>query len=1077
MLLTIFCNFLDDSPRHWPTLVHICRKWRRIVFTYRLALQLRLFCTHRTPVLESLDCWPAALPIVVEYGGSPELDPPALEDENNIIAALKRSDRVTSISLTVTNTLLEKLSALRVKRSFSKLEDLVLLSPDSLPYTLIKTFRSSPRLRRLHLTRIVVPALFQPRYSSRNLVDLRLHDVSYPHLISPRILLEALSWMGQLRSLSFHFPPTVTYHTSPASSDQLVLPALTRLDFRGIPEYLGDFMASIHAPHLEDFEVTLFDIFAPDLFSISRLFSRLEVNKSHRRVHISSSERAISMSLLKLKSPTLIKLQILCERFGKQLSILSQICKHLLALLSDVEDLRISVTGQLRRENSHEQLSTKWLDPIASFTNVKWLHLDGNPGNSVNIIRALQESNREHEIVTVLPALLKLYISQPGPRYAPLRDVVVSLMTSRWLFGRPIVVEYIQLRHISEPHGAGTLLPTTAPLLSNSFEVGPFSQQVTFESLSDDVLLNIFYHNLDVDPRFWPTLACVCRSWRRIVLTSPLGLNLRLYCTHGTPVLKALDCWRALPIVMLYGGVPGLDPPAPEDDDNIIAALKQSDRVSSISLTTTSSLLEKLTAVSEPLSELESLTLLSQNNVHLTLPTTFRWGARLRALHSTRIAFPSFPQLLLPSRDVVDLQLHEIPTAGYFSPEALANALLGMTSLETLSLHFLSHPSRRIYLAIPPPPGERAVLSALTYLKYRGTSKYLDSLVARIEAPHLGDIDITLSFQPTMDVSQLGRFIERIEMKMELIQADIETFAHAISISFTNSSIATPPLRLQISCTQSDWQSSCMAQVCVQFSPFLFHVRNLAINMPQVSRGQDDLDGEQWLQLVLAFGGAEGICMTSDLARSILRALPTDGRNATVLLALRHLHVQNFMAVNGPLWNDLQSLRRLSAHSDVELHPSCHICAANLTQLKSLKAHLVSEHAYQVVQGDICSYCGDFECQSGHRDLFREHLKSKHPEITCNDELISQPFLTPSQFGHLVKRHTTACTGTCIVAPSTMPPPMMPQRHSSLYSDPETGFDTGFNTVSVSAPVQTPVPTPVPIPAYHGQLSPGSGEG
>ena len=93
-----------------------------------------------------------------------------------------------------------------------------------------------------------------------------------------------------------------------------------------------------------------------------------------------------------------------------------------------------------------------------------------------------------------------------------------------------------------------------------------------------------------------------------------------------------------------------LDPPAPEDEDNIIAALKQSDRVSSISLTVTSSLLEKLSTISEPFSELEELVLLSQDNLQLTLPSAFRWGPRLRTLHSTRIAFPSLPQLLSPSR-------------------------------------------------------------------------------------------------------------------------------------------------------------------------------------------------------------------------------------------------------------------------------------------------------------------------------------------------------------------------------------------------------------------------------------------
>jgi hypothetical protein len=143
-----------------------------------------------------------------------------------------------------------------------------------------------------------------------------------------------------------------------------------------------------------------------------------------------------------------------------------------------------------------------------------------------------------------------------------------------------------------------------------------------------------------------------------------------------------------------YGGSPNLDPLAPEDHENIIAALRQSGRVSSISLTVSSLLLEKLSEISEPFSELEELALLSRDNMPLTLPNTFRWGSRLRTLSSTRIVLPSFPQLLLPSQDLVGIQLHEIPSAGYFSPDAFANALSEMTQLETLSLHFLSLPSR-----------------------------------------------------------------------------------------------------------------------------------------------------------------------------------------------------------------------------------------------------------------------------------------------------------------------------------------------------------------------------------------------
>ena len=202
---------------------------------------------------------------------------------------------------------------------------------------------------------------------------------------------------------------------------------------------------------------------------------------------------------------------------------------------------------------------------------------------------------------------------------------------------------------------------------------------MTIEMLSDDALLDFFRYFQDSSPQCWSTLTHVCRRRRQIVLSSPLGLDLRLYCTYGTPVLKTLEYWPPFPLVVNYGGSPLLDPPAIEDEENIMFALKQSDRVGSVSLTITNSLLENLSTISEPFSELEELILLSQYNVQLTLPIKFRWGPRLRTLQSTGIAFPLFPQLLSLSTGLVDLQLHEIPNVGYFLPDAFANALSEVT--------------------------------------------------------------------------------------------------------------------------------------------------------------------------------------------------------------------------------------------------------------------------------------------------------------------------------------------------------------------------------------------------------------
>ena len=473
----------------------------------------------------------------------------------------------------------------------------------------------------------------------------------------------------------------------------------------------------------------------------------------------------------------------------------------------------------------------------------------------------------------------------------------------------------------------------------------PYSQHVTIDMLPDDVLLNIFRLFLESSPRFWSALTHVTRRWRHVVFESPLGLDLRLYCTYGTPVSKISDCWPALPIVVHYSETVL----AQEDEDNIVAALKHSDRVSSIDLTITSSLLKKLSAIKMPFLELEELVLRSLASVQLALPSTLRWGTRLRKLHSTRIAFSALPALLSASTGLVELLLHEIPKVGYFSPEALVNALSEMNQLEKLSLHFLSFPSRRNHLGLPPQSGERVVLPALTCLKYRGTSKYLDSLVARLDAPRLGDIDITFFGQPTMDASQLGRFMERTETLTSLRKAEIEFSELAISISFLQPDGPTQ-FELRISCEHLDWQLSSITQICEQLSPFTFRVEDLRLKKIQQPSGQDGTDREQWLKLIRPFRGAKDFYVDDKFASESF----FDSCLASE---------ENILCVYGT---------------------QCKICHASFTEQQELKKHFVVLHAYRLA----CPYCDDFEFAPRYSDRFREHLTSVHPEVALTDTLI-----------------------------------------------------------------------------------------
>ena len=460
LLLNIFRHYLDASPQFWPRLAHICRRWRRIVFASQQALHLRLFCTHGTPVLKSLGCWPDALPIVVQCGGSLAPDPPASEDEDNIMAALKQFDRVRSISLTVTNPLLEKIST--IVKPFSELESLVLLSQDSVRPSLPSAFRGGLHLRCLHLTGITSPVLLQLLISSKNLVDLQLHEVIHPRHFSPEALTNALSGMARLRSLSLHFLSSDIYLApNPLSMEFVVLPFLSRLNFQGFFGYLEHLAARIDAPCLEDIEVTLcqshWDFVS--FVSFVKFIKRIKRHESHRRADILFSEDAVTIFLIQPGDPACLKLQLLRQPLREQLTFITRICSHFSAFCFNVEDLHIGST----RPSSKEDSRGRWIEFMGSFRSVKWFHIKGDMTELVNDLLVLDghsdassDWSKDGFRQSSLPSLRKLHLQQPGQRHAPLSKAVVLFMTSRRRSGHPIAVEYERISYNSELRGAGT---------------------------------------------------------------------------------------------------------------------------------------------------------------------------------------------------------------------------------------------------------------------------------------------------------------------------------------------------------------------------------------------------------------------------------------------------------------------------------------------------------------------------------------------------------------------------------------------------------------------------------------------
>src|SRR5712691_11345416 len=65
VLLEIFAHYVGQAKwiGAWYTLVHVCRRWRLVVFSSSRRLNLQILCTARSPVV-LLDIWPA-YPIVI----------------------------------------------------------------------------------------------------------------------------------------------------------------------------------------------------------------------------------------------------------------------------------------------------------------------------------------------------------------------------------------------------------------------------------------------------------------------------------------------------------------------------------------------------------------------------------------------------------------------------------------------------------------------------------------------------------------------------------------------------------------------------------------------------------------------------------------------------------------------------------------------------------------------------------------------------------------------------------------------------------------------------------------------------
>ena len=448
---------------------------------------------------------------------------------------------------------------------------------------------------------------------------------------------------------------------------------------------------------------------------------------------------------------------------------------------------------------------------------------------------------------------------------------------------------------------------------------------MTIDDFPDLVLLEIFdiYMYYAYEREEWHTLVHVCQRWRNIVFGSPHRLDLRLFCTHRTPVRKMLDIWPQLPIDVM-----GFHLEKWATDD-ILAALEGTDRICELTLNPFRLSILRweiiLAEMLQPFPALTSLRLLSVPESAPDVPASFLGGyaPRLQKLELEHFPFPGLPKLLLSATHLVSLQLSAIPPSAYISPKAMVTSLSLLTRLENLEIGFIFHRSRPDPRIRHSPPLTRTLLPVLTALQFRGVSEYLEDLVAQIDAPLLNSLRITFSHQLIFDTPQVTQFISRtpnfkahpgVEAQMAFCNWKIRVELPCQSLSRR--------LNLGILCRQSDWQLSSLAQVCNSSfpQPLISPVEYLFIRkIFRELHWQDDIENSQWLEVLQPFTGVKELYVSRKFVPHIapvLRELVEEGATEVLLPALQILFLEEPLP-SGPVKEMIEQFvaaRQLASH-------------------------------------------------------------------------------------------------------------------------------------------------------------------
>ena len=441
-----------SASDEWHLLVHVCRRWRFLVFTSPRHLNLQLLCKiPGRSVKEMLDIWPQ-LPVYVEAIGFCITK----EERDDCMAALGLNLRVSGIRLEKTLRLgLETVLPL-MQSPFPALTHLTIRPENSTVNQITNGMSlfflggsflggsSPPSLRVLDLASFPLPVLPELLLSATNLVLLRYDDVPRYGYISPQAMVTALSGLTQLESLSLTFKsPSYSYpgrsiQTTPLHARTL-LPALTYLRFQCDAEYMEDLVAQIETPMLQSLMATIFRLEGLEVPQLSKFVRRADKLLLLNQAEVTFRNYKISLNIspeLHRIGPKTLMISLLCLHWAFQLSYFARFCESCLPTYSSFEHLLIyspiddTWVGDLYGPDS------QLVELLRSFHAVKDLRLSRDVAAHItHVLRLLPV-----ELVSgVLPALETVFVSTLG-RSGRVEEAISEFADARQLSGHPVSI-------------------------------------------------------------------------------------------------------------------------------------------------------------------------------------------------------------------------------------------------------------------------------------------------------------------------------------------------------------------------------------------------------------------------------------------------------------------------------------------------------------------------------------------------------------------------------------------------------------------------------------------------------------